>query len=51
MEEVYSDTENPAGLASIEKLYRNFDKQNLDNKLTKNYVKLFFFEAKFLQSL
>ena len=39
MDEIYSDIDNHAGLASIDKLYREIKK--VDKKITKNDVKLF----------
>ena len=36
MEKIYSDLKNPAGLSSIEKLYREVKKN--DHEVTKNYV-------------
>ena len=39
MEEIYPDIDNPAGLASTDKLYGEIKK--VDKKVTKNDVKLF----------
>ena len=39
MNEIYSNIDNPAGLGSIDKLYREIKK--VDKKITKNDVKLF----------
>ena len=49
MDEIYSDVNNPAGLASIDKLYKEIKK--VDKKITKEEVKYISFGTRFLHSV